>query len=148
MRLKSSLVATAAALATIIVPLLASPAAAASGTEATVSTNAYYGRMVIGWGLNPYRLDPIQIVAQDRATDGYVIGIRLITNGESGHKVWSMRTVPSGQTTASWSTYLQAGWIDNAYFEVCKIGASSGVIARCESSSVMHNPFDDSSVSG
>ncbi|WP_328960901.1 hypothetical protein [Streptomyces virginiae] len=146
MRLKSSLVATAAALATIVVPLLASPAAAASGTEATVSTNSYYGRMVIDWGLNPYRLDPIQITAQDRATDGYVIGIRLITNGEAGHKVWSMRTVPSGQTSASWSTYLQAGWIDNAYFEVCKIGAGSGVIARCESSAVMNNPFDDSSM--
>ncbi|MFD6911354.1 hypothetical protein [Streptomyces virginiae] len=146
MRLRSSLVATAAALATIVVPLLAGPAAAASGTEATVSTNSYYGRMVIGWGINPYRLDPIQIVAQDRATDGYVIDIRLITNGAAGHKVWAMRTVPSGRTTASWSTYLQAGWIDNAYFEVCKIGATSGVIARCESSSVMNNPFDDSSM--
>ncbi|MFD0121719.1 MULTISPECIES: hypothetical protein [Streptomyces] len=106
MRLRSSLVATAAALATIVVPLLAGPAAAAS----------------------------------------YVIGIRLITNGAAGHKVWAMRTVPSGRTTASWSTYLQAGWIDNAYFEVCKIGATSGVIARCESSSVMNNPFDDSSM--
>ncbi|MFB7176808.1 hypothetical protein ACFCYI_03745 [Streptomyces sp. NPDC056257] len=146
MRLKSSLVATAAALATVVIPLVASPAAAASGTEATVSTNWYYGRMVIGWRINPYRLDPIQIVAQDRATDGYVVGIRLVTNGASGHKVWSMRTVPSGQTTASWSTYLEAGWIDNAYFEVCQIGASSGVIARCESSSVMNNPFDDSSM--
>ncbi|MFB6997622.1 hypothetical protein [Streptomyces virginiae] len=52
--------------------------------------------MVIGWGINPYRLDPIQIVAQDRATDGYVIGIRLITNGAARHKVWAMRTVPSG----------------------------------------------------
>ncbi|MEU0404100.1 hypothetical protein ABZ318_28505 [Streptomyces sp. NPDC006197] len=145
MRLKSSLVA-AAALATVITPLLASPAAAASGTEATVSANSYYGRMVIGWGINPYRLDPIQIFAQDRATDGYVVGIRLITNGESGHKVWSMRTVPSGQTSASWSTYLQAGWIDNAYFEVCKIGASSGAIASCEASAVMNNPFDDSSL--
>ncbi len=146
MRLKSSLVATAAALATLLTPLLASPAAAASGTEATVSTNSYYGRMVIGWRLNPYRLEPIQIVAQDRATDGYVVGVRLITNGEKGHKVWAMRTVPSGQTSASWSTYLQAGWIDNAYFEVCKIGASSGAIASCESSSVMNNPFDDSSM--
>ncbi|MFE9933018.1 hypothetical protein [Streptomyces sp. NPDC005533] len=146
MRLKSSLVATAAALATVVIPLIASPAAAASGTEATVSANSYYGRMVIGWGINPYRLDPIQIVAQDRATDGYVVGIRLITNGASGHRVWSMRTVPSGQTTASWSTYLEAGWIDNAYFEVCKIGASSGVIATCEASSVMNNPFDDSSM--
>ncbi|MFF1367583.1 hypothetical protein [Streptomyces virginiae] len=102
--------------------------------------------MVIGWGINPYRLDPIQIVAQDRATDGYVIGIRLITNGAARHKVWAMRTAPSGRTTASWSTYLQAGRIDNAYFEVCKIGATSGVIARCESSSVMNNPFDDSSM--
>ncbi|WP_030713112.1 hypothetical protein [Streptomyces sp. NRRL F-2580] len=146
MRLKSSLVATAAALATVVIPLIASPAAAASGTEQTVSTNSYYGRMVIGWRINPYRLDPIQIVAQDRATDGYVVGIRLITNGASGHKVWSMRTVPSGQTSASWSTYLEAGWIDNAYFEVCKIGASSGVIASCEASGVMNNPFDDSSM--
>ncbi|CAM5340877.1 hypothetical protein [Streptomyces avidinii] len=146
MRLKSSLVATAAALATVVTPLIASPAAAASGTEATVSTNSYYGRMAIGWRLNPYRLDPIQITAQDRATDGYVVGIRLITNGENGHKVWSMRTVPSGRTSASWSTHLQAGWIDNAYFEVCKIGAGSGVIASCESSAVTHNPFDDSSM--
>ncbi|WP_404961833.1 hypothetical protein [Streptomyces sp. 147326] len=146
MRLKSSLVATAAALATVVIPLLASPAAAASGTEETVSTNSYYGRMVIGWRINPYRLDPIQIIVQDRATDGYVVGIRLITNGESGHKVWKMRTVPSGQTSASWSTYLEAGWIDNAYFEVCKIGASSGVIASCEASGVMNNPFDDSSM--
>ncbi|MDX3536834.1 hypothetical protein PV721_21135 [Streptomyces sp. MB09-01] len=146
MRLKSSLVATAAALATVVIPLIASPAAAASGTEETVSTNSYYGRMVIGWRINPYRLDPIQIVAQDRASDGYVVGIRLITNGESGHKVWKMRTVPSGQTSASWSTYLEAGWIDNAYFEVCKIGASSGVIASCEASGVMNNPFDDSSM--
>ncbi|MFI1645387.1 hypothetical protein ACH4XT_00355 [Streptomyces avidinii] len=64
--------------------------------------------MVIGWRLNPYRLDPIQITAQDRATDGYVVGIRLITNGENGHKVWTMRTVPSGQTSASWSMHLQA----------------------------------------
>ncbi|MFD9478738.1 MULTISPECIES: hypothetical protein [Streptomyces] len=146
MRLKSSLVATAAALATVVTPLLASPAAAASGTQETVSTNSYYGRMVIGWGINPYRLDPIQITAQDRATDGYVVGIRLITNGEAGHKVWKMRTVPSGQTSASWTTHLEAGWIDNAYFEVCKIGASSGVIASCESSGVMNNPFDDSSM--
>ncbi|WP_327739420.1 hypothetical protein OG749_41895 [Streptomyces nojiriensis] len=146
MRRKTSLVATAAALATVVTPLLASPAAAASGTEDTVSTNSYYGRMVIGWGINPYRLDPIRITAQDRATDGYVVGIRLVTNGEAGHKVWKMRTVPSGQTSASWTTSLQAGWIDNAYFEVCKIGAGSGVIASCEASGVMNNPFDDSSV--
>ncbi|MGW8766090.1 hypothetical protein ACWGN5_26745 [Streptomyces sp. NPDC055815] len=145
MRFKSSLVASAA-LAAVVTPLLASPAAAASGTEQTVSTNSYYGRMVIGWRINPYRLDPIQITAQDRATDGYVVGIRLITNGEAGHKVWKMRTVPSGQTSASWSTYLEAGWIDNAYFEVCKIGASSGAIASCEASGVMNNPFDDSSM--
>ncbi|MCY0934811.1 hypothetical protein [Streptomyces sp. H34-S4] len=146
MRLKSSLVVTAAALATLVTPLLASPAAAAGGTEETVSANAYYGRMVIGWRINPYRLDPIQIIAQDRATDGYVVGIRLVTNGEVGHKVWSMRTVPSGQTSASWSTYLEAGWIDNAYFEVCKIKASNGAIASCDASRVMYNPFDDSSV--
>ncbi|WP_369149079.1 hypothetical protein [Streptomyces sp. R44] len=146
MRFKSSLVASAAALAAVVTPLLASPAAAASGTEQTVSTNWYYGRMVIGWRINPYRLDPIQITAEDRATDGYVIGIRLITNGEAGHKVWKMRTVPTGQTSASWSTYLEAGWIDNAYFEVCKIGASSGAIASCEASGVMNNPFDDSSM--
>ncbi|MFD9613914.1 hypothetical protein ACFWWS_31605 [Streptomyces sp. NPDC059083] len=146
MRFKSSLVASAAALAAVATPLLASPAAAASGTEQSVSTNSYYGRMVIGWRINPYRLDPIQIIAEDRATDGYVVGIRLITNGESGHKVWKMRTVPSGQTSASWTTYLEAGWIDNAYFEVCKIGASSGVIASCEASGVMNNPFDDSSM--
>ncbi|MEV7612085.1 hypothetical protein [Streptomyces sp. NPDC089799] len=146
MRLKSSLVATAAALATVMIPLVASPAAAASGTEQWVSTNSYYGRMVLNWRVNPYRLDPIQITAQDRATDGYVVGIRLVTNGESGHRVWKMRTVPSGQTTASWTTSLEAGWIDNAYFEVCKIGASSGVIASCEASTVMVNPFDDSSM--
>ncbi|MFF4421802.1 hypothetical protein ACFY04_13600 [Streptomyces sp. NPDC001549] len=41
---------------------------------------------------------------------------------------------------------MEAGWIDNAYFEVCKIGASSGVIASCEASGVMNNPFDDSSM--
>lgn len=146
MRTKISLVATAAALATVVTPLLASPAAAASRTEQSVSTNSYYGRMVLSWGINPYRLDPIQITAEDRATDGYVVGIRLVTNGASGHRVWKMRTVPSGQTTASWTTSLEAGWIDNAYFEVCKIGASSGVIASCESSSVMNNPFDDSSM--
>lgn len=147
LRLKTSLVATASALAAVLTPLLASPAAAAAyATEETVSTNSYYGRMTIGWRINPYRLDPIQITAQDRATDGYKIGIRLVTNGASGHRVWSMRTVPTGQTSASWSTYLEAGWIDNAYFEVCKIGASSGVIAGCDASRVMVNPFDDSSV--
>ncbi|MFB6522213.1 hypothetical protein [Streptomyces sp. NPDC056401] len=147
MRLKSSLVATAAALATIITPLIASPAAAAGQiTEERVYNNAYYGQMTIGWKINPYRLDPIAITAEDHVTDGYVIGIRLVTSGEAGTKVWKMRTVPTGQTHAEWSTYLEAGWVDWAYFQVCKIRASNGVIASCEDSRVMGNPFDDSSV--
>ncbi|MDD9377238.1 hypothetical protein M8Z33_11230 [Streptomyces sp. ZAF1911] len=147
MRLKSSLVATAAALATIITPLIASPAAAATpGTLETVSANAYYGQMGIGWRIRPFRLDPINIVATDRATDGYIVGIRLITYGELGKKVWKMRTVPSGQTTGSWTTYLDAGYVEYALFQVCKISASNGAIASCEESRTMYNPFDDSSV--
>lgn len=147
LRLKSSLVATAAALATVLTPLLASPAAAAGhATDQSVSSNAYYGRMVIGWQMRPYRLDPIHIIAEDHLTDGYVIGIRLVTSGAAGNKVWKMRTVPSGQTSAQWTTYLDAGWVDHAYFQVCKIGATSGVIASCRDSRVMLNPFDDSSL--
>ncbi|MCX5406293.1 hypothetical protein OHA37_20765 [Streptomyces sp. NBC_00335] len=148
MRLKSSLVATAAALAAILTPLVASPAAAAGTvSDESISTNAYYGRAVIQWRINPYRLDPIALIAEDRATDGYVIGIRLVTGGEIGNRTWAMRTVPTGQTRAEWRTYLEAGWIDYAYFQVCKIKAGSGAIASCHDSKVMHNPFDDSNMS-
>ncbi|MFD6887394.1 hypothetical protein [Streptomyces sp. NPDC059957] len=146
MRLKNSLVAGGAALATVITTLIATPAAAApAGTLTDVSSSAYYGKVGIGWRINPFRLDPINIVAKDLRTDGYTIGIRLVTWGELGKKTWKMRTVPSGQTQAQWSTYLDAGWIDQALFQICKIN-SYGDIVSCEESSVMHNPLDDSSV--
>ncbi|MFF3216542.1 hypothetical protein ACFYYB_38720 [Streptomyces sp. NPDC002886] len=148
MRLKTGLVATAAALSTLLVPLIASPAAAGNlVSDESISTNAYYGRMAWQWRINPYRLDPIAIIAEDRATDGYVIGIRLVTSGESGNRTWAMRTVPTGQTHYEWRTYLEAGWIDHAYFQVCKIKATTGAIASCHDSKVMQNPFDDSNMS-
>ncbi|MGW1773655.1 hypothetical protein [Streptomyces sp. NPDC002104] len=147
MRFKTGLVVTAAALATLLTPLIASPAAAGNlVSDESISTNAYYGRMAWQWRINPYRLDPIAVIAEDRATDGYRIGIRLVTGGELGKKTWSMRIVPTGQTHAEWQTYLEAGWIDYAYFQVCKINASSGAVASCHDSKVMQNPFDDSSV--
>ncbi|MCX4779323.1 hypothetical protein [Streptomyces sp. NBC_01264] len=146
MRLKSSLVASAAALATVITPLVATPAAAAPLTTSDwVSAPPYYGSMSIGWRVSPLRLDPIKIVAEDHLTDGYTIGIRLVTWGEAGKRTWTMRTVPAGQTHAEWTTYLDAGWIEQAMFQVCKINAR-GVIASCEESRIMHNPINDDSV--
>jgi hypothetical protein len=57
-----------------------------------------------------------------------------------------MRTVPTGQNTATWTTYAApGGYIGYAYFEVCQIRANTGVIWSCGVSNVMHNPFDDSS---
>ncbi|PKV82860.1 hypothetical protein [Streptomyces sp. TLI_146] len=58
-----------------------------------------------------------------------------------------MRTILSGQDTATWTTYAApGGYIGNAYIEVCKIKVSTGAIAFCQSSGVMGAPFDDSSV--
>lgn len=149
MRFQHTIMAGAAALAALIVPLAATPAAAATPTTSdTVGDNSFSGRMDIGWRIQPYRLDPIQITLKDTATDGYAIGTRLITYGENGQIIWKMRTIPSGQDTATWTTYAApGGYINYAYFEVCKIKVSSGVIASCWSSKVMNAPFDDSSVS-
>ncbi|MDX2591396.1 MULTISPECIES: hypothetical protein [Streptomyces] len=150
MRLKHTLAASAAvALAAVLVPAAATPAAAAPlTTSASVRATdySYSGRVDIGWRLRPYSLDPVTIHVEDTATDGYAIGARLVTNGDNGHIVWRLRTIPSGQDTATWTTYASpGGYIDNAYIEVCKIRVSTGVISSCESSSVMNAPFDDSS---
>ncbi|OAR22563.1 hypothetical protein A8W25_23380 [Streptomyces sp. ERV7] len=151
MRLKHALATcTTVVLAALLVPAAASPAAAAPPTTyASVRATdwSYAGSVSIGWRIRPYSLDPVTISIQDTATDGYAIGARLVTNGDNGHIVWRMRTIPSGQDTATWTTYATpGGYINNAYIEVCKIKVSTGVIASCESSSVMSAPFDDSSV--
>ncbi|MEU4348102.1 hypothetical protein [Streptomyces sp. NPDC023838] len=151
MRLKHTLAAgAAAALAALLVPLAATPAAAATPTTSdtvTATDWTFEGHMDIGWRIRPYSLDPINISLKDTASDGYAIGARLITNGDNGRIVWRMRTIPSGQATASWTTYASpGGYISSAYFEVCKIKVSTGVISYCQSSSVMSAPFDDSSV--
>ncbi|MEV6549790.1 hypothetical protein AB0M57_13930 [Streptomyces sp. NPDC051597] len=148
MRFKHTFAASAAvALAAVIVPAAATPAVAAPPTtSASVSgsDHTFAGSVSIGWRLQPYRLDPVTISIEDDRVDGYAIGARLITNGQNGHIVWRMRTIPSGQDTATWTTYAEpGGYINNAYIEVCKINASTGDIAFCQSSEVMDNPFDD-----
>ncbi|MFF8274622.1 hypothetical protein ACF05T_00690 [Streptomyces lateritius] len=149
MRFKHAVAACAAALAALLVPLTATPAAAATPTTSdtvTATDWSYEGRVDIGWR-SPTKLDPITIRATDMRTDGYTVGIRLITNGENGRIVWRMRTVPTGQNTATWTTYAApGGHISYAYFEVCQIKASTGVIWSCGASKVMHAPFDDSSI--
>ncbi|MFI1177209.1 hypothetical protein [Streptomyces melanogenes] len=150
MRFKHALATfTSVALAAVIVPAVATPAAAAPPTTyASVRATdwSFSGSVSIGWRLRPYSLDPVTISVQDDAPDGYAIGARLITNGENGHIVWRMRTIPSGQDTATWTTYATpGGYINNAYIEVCKIKVSTGAIAFCQSSDVMSAPFDDSS---
>ncbi|WHM40910.1 hypothetical protein [Streptomyces sp. BPTC-684] len=107
---------------------------------------SFSGREDIGWRLRSYSLDPVKITIHDTAPDGYAIGARLVTNGDNGHIVWRLRTIPSGQETATWTTYATpGGYISNAYIEVRKIKVSTGVISYCQSSSVMSAPFDDSS---
>ncbi|MFI8289551.1 hypothetical protein EAO71_33895 [Streptomyces sp. ms191] len=150
MRFKYTVATCAAALAAVFGPLAATPAAAAPLTTSdsvTATDFSYYGRMDIGWRVRPNRLDPINITLKDTATDGYAIGIRLITNGENGRIEWRMRTIPTGKDTATWTTYAApGGYISLAYFEVCKIKVSTGVVTTCHASSVMHAPFDDSSL--
>ncbi|MCZ4119684.1 hypothetical protein [Streptomyces sp. H39-S7] len=149
MRFQHTILAGAAALAALIVPLAATPAAAAVPTTSdTVTENSFSGHMDIGWRISPYRLDPIHITLKDTAADGYAIGTRLVTYGENGKIVWKMRTIPTGQDTAAWTTYAApGGYINYAYFQVCKIKVSTGVISYCHDSNVMNAPFDDSSMS-
>ncbi|WP_277436369.1 hypothetical protein [Streptomyces sp. SPB162] len=110
MRFQYTVAACAAALAVLIVPLAATPAAAALPTTSdTVTEHEFSGHMDIGWRVQPYRLDPIQITLKDTATDGYSIGIRLVTYGENGKIIWKLRTIPAGQDTAYWTTYAEPG---------------------------------------
>ncbi|GAA0588902.1 hypothetical protein [Streptomyces crystallinus] len=151
MRLKHALAAcTTVALAAVVVPAAATPAAAAPLTTSSslrATDYSFAGSVSLGWRISPYRLDPVTISVQDTSPDGYAIGARLVTNGANGHIVWRMRTIPTGQDTATWTTYAEpGGYIDNAYIEVCKIKVSTGVIAYCQASDVMSAPFDDSSV--
>lgn len=109
---------------------VATPAAAAPPTtyaSVRATDRSFSGSVSIGWRLRPYSLDPVTISVQDDAPDGYAIGARLITNGDNGHIAWRLRTIPSGQDTATWTTYAEpGGYISNAYIEVCKIKVSTG----------------------
>ncbi|WP_424213354.1 hypothetical protein ACN20G_15420 [Streptomyces sp. BI20] len=136
MRIKTGLVAAAAALATLLTPLAAGPAAAAGQiTEATVEDPAFYGRVVLGWRYDG--IDPILITAQDRKTDGFAIGIRLVINDGNGQ----LRVIPSGKASAEWRTYLRQSNVYSVYFRVCKIRVANDNIEDCYSSRVMENPI-------
>ncbi|MCT4357568.1 hypothetical protein M5362_31170 [Streptomyces sp. Je 1-79] len=147
MRFKHTLAACATAMAALLVPLAATPAAAATpttGDSVEATDFSFSGSFEIGWRVGPNKLDPVKITLRDQATDGYAIGARLITGGENGKIVWRMRTIPTGQDTASWTTYAApGGWINYAYFEVCKVKVSNGAVSYCHTTRVMNNPISD-----
>lgn len=145
MRFKHAMAACSVAVAALLVPLAATPAAAATpttGDSVQATDYSYYGSFEIGWRVD--KLDPVKITLKDTKTDGYAVGARLITNGQNGKIVWRMRTIPSGQDTASWTTYAApGGWISSAYFEICKVKVSTGALSYCDTTRVMHNPISD-----
>ncbi|MFE5481149.1 hypothetical protein [Streptomyces sp. NPDC056527] len=146
MRFKHTLAAACAtAVAALIVPLAATPAAAAvptTGDSVTAGDFSFSGSFEIGWRAD--KLDPVKITLRDQRTDGYAVGARLVTGGANGKITWRMRTIPSGQDTASWTTYAApGGWISYAYFEVCKVNVSNGAVSYCHTTRVMNNPISD-----
>ncbi|MGW1956687.1 hypothetical protein ACWCPI_28730 [Streptomyces sp. NPDC001920] len=134
--------ATLAALFTL--SLGAGQASASTVTGTSVSTSWGYASGKTQWRLNPYRLDPVYLYVEDKASDGHGVAVRLVTAGAAGTVYYQLRRVSTGVgTSGQWYTYANpGGWIDRAWIELCHMEGTT--VLRCVSSSVMYPAYDDS----
>ncbi|WP_148019089.1 hypothetical protein [Streptomyces sp. OR43] len=145
MRLKKTLLVSAATCAVLAGPAFTGTAAAASNvTTEDVSTTWGYAEVKAAWRLNPYRLDPLYLYVKDKDADGHSVGVRLITTGDAGTHYFPIHRVSTGAGTA-WGATSYAnpgGWISTARIELCHMEGST--ILKCVSSGIMYPAFDDS----
>jgi hypothetical protein len=138
MRLDKATLLTAGALSALLIPLTATPAAAAgSGCE------EYWGSAYGYWEgtfRSDYKIDPVNLHVQDKLSDGHHAAIRLVTKTPSGtikNYSWH-RNYDGAPRWKTWSTYLDsstvisAARVDVAIFE-----------GSVELNGLCHSPWDN-----
>lgn len=90
-------------MAALVVPAIATPAAAVSDS---CSTSGASGSFAFQWS-GKYRLQPLQFVVSDTKADGHHVAIRLVTHKADGSvHVWGWRHNYGGSgNTQTWETY-------------------------------------------
>ncbi|MEV8430820.1 hypothetical protein [Streptomyces chartreusis] len=103
MRTSKAGILTAGAVAAVLIPLAAGPAAAA-GASASCSVTGGTGSATWTW-VSKTKIDPLKISVKDTKADGYHPAVRLVTYTGSTVKHWSWHHVTGGSgSSETWNT--------------------------------------------
>ncbi|WP_328872540.1 hypothetical protein OHT76_21890 [Streptomyces sp. NBC_00287] len=127
-------VALAAVAAALLVPAIATPAAAAEDSCATTGAE---GWLKFSWS-GKYRIDPLKLMVEDQLGDGHHVAVRLVTNRADGtihHWGWH-HNYEGVDIMQVWNTYASdSAGITKAEIQVARMEGST-IMNLCNSGKI------------